>query len=37
MTDPRALLNLLKVNTSASRYAYLTKAIRDRILARLGA
>lgn len=37
MTDPRALLQRLSSNTGASRYAYLTKAIRDRILARLGA
>lgn len=37
MTDPRTLLNLLRTNTGASRYAYLTQAIRDRILARYDA
>ena len=37
MTNPTALLDLLRTNTGASRYAYLTKAIRDRILARYGA
>lgn len=33
--DPRALLQLLKINTNASRYALLIRAANDRIINRV--